>query len=114
MIDFVFEPDLIGEENENQNSGFFSTNRDVLDGISDFQSSISPTTPALIDEDMLPPLRVKDYSRVVEELSVECALSRSLHTQHDDIQSRFPSLFYWCIVSDGAINCEKSEWWADR
>ena len=114
MIDFVFEPDLKADEASRPFNSMFPSNRDVLDGLPDLQSSISPVTPVPLDDDLLPPLRVRDYSRIVEQLSVDYALDPHFRRLHNDLQARVPSLFYWCVVADSIVDCQTPGWWAKR
>ena len=114
MIDFVFEPDLKADEASRPFNSMFPSNRDVLDGLPDLQSSISPVTPIPLDDDLLPPLRVRDYSRIVEQLSVEYALDPQFRRLHNELQARVPSLFYWCVVADSVVDCQTPGWWAKR
>lgn len=114
MIDFVFEPDLKADEASRPFNSMFPSNRDVLDGLPDLQSSISPVTPVPLDDDLLPPLRVRDYSRIVEQLSVAYALDPHFRRLHNELQARVPSLFYWCVVADSVVDCQTPGWWAKR
>ena len=114
MFDFVFEPDLKADEVSRSANPIFPSNRDVLDGLPDLQPSISPVSPIPLDDDALPPLRVRDYSRLVEQLSVDVALDARYQRLHSELQARVPSLFYWCVVADSAVDCQTPGWWAKR
>lgn len=72
-----------------------------------------PPEPNLYpDSPKLPPLRVIDYSRVVEELC-----SSTLHSvspaEHSEFVLHYPSLYFWYVVSESSIPAGNRDFWQE-
>lgn len=64
------------------------------------------------DSPKLPPLRVIDYARVVEELC-SAALHSVSPAEHSEFVSHYPSLYFWYVVSESCIPAGNRDWWQE-